>query len=303
MFWLLAAIIAHFFYAGVFIIDRYLLKKGFASPLNYAFWTGIFSIFIIFLAPFGFSVPPVNQIFIALLAGIIWLLAVIAFYTALDRGEASRVVPIVGGFIPIFTLALSFLFLGERLNSKELIAFCLLVSGGVILSLLTTKTRFFSNGKNIHLIKAFIPILGAALFFAVYFVMTKFIFLKQNFVNGLIWIRSGAALGALFMLFFSDFRKAIFKKVEIVQGKTFKFFISGKALGVIAGLLLYLAIFLGSVTLVNALQGVQYLFLLLLAFLLFRKIPSLKEQFNKKVLLQKIFAIVLICLGLAILII
>ena len=125
--WLLIVVIAHFFYAGIFILDRYLLKRGFPNPLSYAFYTGIFSIFVLALAPFGFSIPSVTQIVISLVTGIVWLLAVIIFYTALRKGESSRVVPTVGGLIPLFTLGLSFMFLGERLASKEIIAFCLLV--------------------------------------------------------------------------------------------------------------------------------------------------------------------------------
>ena len=303
MYWLLIVIFAHFFYAGVFIIDRYLLKRGFPNPLSYAFYVGILSIFVLVLAPFGFSISSISQIIIALAAGIVWLLATLIFYTALYKGESSRVVPTVGGFIPFFTLVLSFLFLGERLTVNQLVAFCFLVSGGVFLSLLVTKTKAFSGGKGIHLTKTFVLALGAALVFAFYFVMTKFIFSRQGFINGLIWIRLGAVLGALFLLIPSSFRKKIFKKAETIKKKTFGFFFLGRGLGILASFLIYLAIYLGSVTLVNALQGVQYLFLLLLAFFLFRKIPSLKEQFEKKALIQKIIAIILICLGLVILVV
>ena len=302
MSWLLIVIIAHFFSAGIFIIDRYLLKKKFPNPLSYAFYTGILSIFTLALAPFGFSMPGISQIIISLATGVVWLLAVIIFYTALRKGESSRVVPTVGGLIPLFTLGLSFMFLGERLASKEIIAFCLLVGGGIILSLLVTKARIFSNSKEIHLTKAFIPALGAALVFAIYFVMTKSVFLHQNLISGMIWIRLGAVLGALLLLIPSVFRRMIFKKVETIKVKSFGLFLSARGLGAASGFLIYWAIFLGSVTLVNALQGVQYLFLLLLAFFLFRKIPSLREHFDKRVLLQKIIAITIICLGLVILI-
>jgi len=303
MSWILLVIIAHFFNAGIFIIDRYLLKKGFPNPLSYTFYVGILSIFILLLIPFGFSLPAISQIILALVAGGIWLLALFVFYTALHQGESSRVVPTVGGFIPLFTLVLSFIFLGERLNPRELIAFCFLVGGGVFLSLLVTRAQNFSSNKKICLNKAFAPALWAALFFAIYYVMTKFIFLHQSFVNGLIWIRLGSALTAAFLLIPSGFRRRIFKKTRTIEKKTLKIFFSARALGLMAGPLIYLAIYLGSVTLVNALQGTQYLFLLFLAFVLFKKIPSLREQFDKKVLVQKIIAIILISLGLIILVV
>lgn len=300
--WIFIVIIAHLFYAGVFIIDRYLLKKGFPHPLSYAFWSSIVGVFIILLAPFGFKIPEVSQIIFSIAAGLVWVLAIISFYTALYKGESSRVVPVVGGLIPILTLFLSFIFLGERLKFQELIAFCLLVSGGTLLSLLVEK-KVLSSAKRIHLMRALAPALGAAFAFAIYFVITKFIFLHQNFISGLIWIRAGAILGVLFMIIPRAFRQKIFAKSENIRRETIGFFALDKFLGIFAGLCMYGAIYLGSVTLVNALQGVQYVFLLLLAFLLFRKIPALKEQFDKRTLVQKIIAIILIGTGLAILII
>lgn len=300
--WLLIVIIAHLFYAGVFIIDRYLLKKGFPHPLSYAFWSSVVGIFIIVLIPFGFTVPDTRQIILSIIAGLVWFLAVISFYTALYKGESSRVVPIVGGLIPILTLVLSFIFLGERLTLQELIAFCFLVGGGTFLSLLVSRTKN-SATKKIYLIKALLPALGAVFAFAVYFVMTKFIFLHQNFISGLIWIRAGAVLAALLLLIPSNFRRIVFAKTKAIEQKTIGLFVLNKGLVIFAGLFQYGAIFLGSVTLVNALQGVQYAFLLLLAFFLFRRIPALKEQFDRRVLVQKIIAIILIGIGLAILII
>lgn len=304
MSWLIIVIIAHLFSAVLFIIDKYLLKREVPNPLTYAFWTGLLSIFTFILAPFGFSIPNTNIIITSLMAGLIWLVATITFYTALHQGESSRVVPTVGGLIPIFTLGFSFVFIGERLSLGELIAFCLLVSGGVMLSLLVTdKTKLFSNGhRDIKLSKAFIPAVGSALAFSMYFVLTKFIFIHEPLINGIIWIRLGAALGALLLLIPSSFRKIIFQKGVRFKRKAIGFFVAARGLGAVSGLLLFWAISLGSVTLVNALQGTQYLFLLLLAYLLFRKIPSLKEQFDKRTSIQKIFAIILICVGLAILI-
>ncbi len=303
MYWIFIVIVAHLFYAGVFILDRYLLKKEFSHPLHYAFWSGLLGVVVFALAPLGLKIAGLNEILFGLSAGVVWMVALIAFYTALHKGETSRVVPTVGSFIPIFTLVFSFFFLGERLSAQELIAFCLLVSGGVLLSFLVTKSGIFSNGRHWGLSKAFIPAISASLIFAIYFVMTKAVFLQQNYVSGLIWIRSGSTLGALLLLAIPMVRKNVFKKAIKIEKKVASIFISTKALGVIAGLLLYWAIYLGSVTLVNALKGTQYLFIMILAFIFFRNLPSLKEGFTKHNLTQKIAAIILIAAGLVILVI
>jgi len=302
MYWIFIVIIAHLFYAGVFILDRYLLKKEFSHPLYYAFWSGLLGVVVFVLAPFGLKFASWDKILFGLSAGVVWVIAVIAFYTALYRGESSRVVPTVGSFIPIFTLVFSFFFLGERLSLQELIAFCLLVGGGVLLSFLITKTNIFSNGHQWGLSKAFIPAISSSLIFAIYFVMTKAVFLQQNYISGLIWVRSGTTLGALLLLLIPMVRKNVFKSAKKVKNKALGIFLSTKTLGIIAGLLLYWAIYLGSVTLVNALKGTQYLFIMLLAYLFFRNLPSLKEGFTKHNLVQKIVAIGLIAAGLIILV-
>lgn len=301
MSWILLVIIAHFLSAGIAIIDKYLLKRKFSHPINYTFWIGILSVVILVLAPFGFSIPPAKQMVLSLVAGIIWLIGAGIFYNALYEGETSRVVPTMGGLIPVFILILSFIFLGERLSLKQLIAFCLLVGGGIILSLLFEKEGESFN-KKIRMIKAFVPAVISALMFAVYYVVTKIVFIDLGFINGLIWLRLGSALGALFLIIPSSYRKKIFEKAEITKKSTLGFFVSARGLGIVAGLLIYWAIFLGSVTLVNALQGVQYAFILLLAFLFFRKIPSLKEHLDKRTLIQKIIAIIIIGIGLVILV-
>ncbi len=302
--WLLIVIIAHIFSAAIFIVDKYLLKRGFPNPLSYAFWVGFLSFVVLALAPFGFFIPSTNQILLSLAAGMVWLISTVIFYNALHKGEASRVVPTVGGLTPLFILGLSFIFLGERLSLRELLAFCFLVSGGIILSLLVTKTGTLSFWKRrkIRLTEVFIPAMGAALTSAIYLVITKSVFSNIGFINGLIWTRLGATLGALILLIPINFRQQIFKKGEAVKAKTFGFFVLARGLGTASSFLIYWAIFLGSVTLVNSLQGVQYLFLLVLAFLFFRQIPQLKEQLEKGVLVQKIIAIMLIGIGLAILI-
>lgn len=303
MSWVFIVILAHLCYAVVFVIDRYLLKKKFPNPVNYTFYIGVLSIFTLFLAFIDFSVPAIGQIILSFVAGFMWLLATLIFYTALFKGESSRVVPTVGGLIPIFTLFLSFIFLSERLIAQELIAFCFLVGGGILLSLLVSKTDSILDTKKIRFTKTFIPAIGAALAFAVYFTITKSLFLSQGFINGIIWVRLGIVLSSLLLLIPASFRKMIFQKTEQFKISSIKLFFFIRVLGVLAILFLYWAIFLGSVTLVSALQGVQYLFILLLAFLFFRKIPDLKEQFSKRVLIQKVAAIALICLGLAILVI
>jgi len=296
MTWLLIVILAHLFYALVFIIDKYILSRPLPHPIVYAFYIGILSIFIWVLFPFGFYIPSFREIILVLLAGIAQVAGWIFFYRALNKGEVSRIVPFVGSFVAIFILILSDFLSVEHLTNQQILAFVFLVLGSLIIS--------FKKGE---FLKGFfhgvfgLAFLGALLF-AVFWVITKHIFLETSFVSGLIWIRTGVAFVALTLLIPRKNRQLIFKKTEKLKPKTIKFFISGRILSILASLFMYLAVFWGSVTLANSLQGVQYVFILILAFLFFKKFPKLKEQLSKEIIVQKIIAIILIGLGLFILV-
>ena len=70
-------------------------------------------------------------------------------------------------------------------------------------------------------------------------------------------------------------------------------------MGGIIPLVLTAAMALGSVTLVNAVQGAQYGFLFILALLFSYRWPKIfGEEFNIKVIVQKVIALILIILGL-----
>lgn len=293
MWWLVIVILAHLLYALVFITDKYILSRPLPHPIVYTFYVGVLSIVILLLVPFGFYFPSRLELGFILLAGIAQVAGWIFFYKALSKGEVSRIIPFVGGFIAIFVLILSKFFLKEHLATQQLIAFALLVLGGLTLSF--KKQGFFQK----HFGLAFI----GALCFAIFWVITKYIFLDAPFITGLVWLRTGVALIALTLLIPKRNRQLIFGKTEKIKAGTIKTFFSARFLGLLAGLLMYLAVFWGSVTLANSLQGLQYVFVLILAYLLFKKFPKVREQFGKKIIIQKVIAIVLIGLGLFFLII
>lgn len=79
-------------------------------------------------------------------------------------------------------------------------------------------------------------------------------------------------------------------------------FIANKTLAGFAFLMLNYAIAIGNITLVNALEGVKYIFLLLLVFIISKFRPTiLQEETTFFVLLQKTIAIALIFLGILLL--
>lgn len=299
MSWLLITILAYFSFAIVSLFDRYFLVGPIPNPKLYTFYGGILCFFAcLILIPFGISFPERDVIFIGLVTGLIRTPAVLFLTKSIVRSEVSRVVPAIGGFLPIFTFLLFFLCFPktEILNLFQITAFVLLILGSILISLKKFSFRFFAFETLKY------PIIAAFLFASSFFLAKK-LYLETSFLNGLFLILLGGGLGAIIFLFFPEVRKSIFTKM--ITQRTSGFFLLGQIFGGAGVFLQQYAVFLarpGQVPLINALEGTRYVFLLFFVFLLAKKFPQLlKEEISRKILFQKIIAILLIGGGLALL--
>lgn len=285
------AIIAYLVFAINSVIDKFLLKKTIQVPATYAFYIGLLSGLSILLAPFGFSMPSFKILALALISGGLFVYAMVALFSALKREDTSRVLPTVGCFIPLVTLALSFLIVGERLNVREIWGIATLVIGTLFISS-SLKGHLFSH----HWLRyAF----TAAFLFALSFTLAKAVYLDQVFISGLIWTRLGMVGAAVSLLLFSRVRHDVLRTVRLTESGPKTFFAIGQILAAAGGILQNYAVSLGSVTIVNALQGTQFAFLFLLTWLVSSHYPQiLKEDFSRKTVVYKFISLVFISVGL-----
>lgn len=293
MLWLIITIFVYFLFALTSLIDKYLLKPRILHPKIYTFYVGILGILVLFLIPLGFFIPDPKDIFLSLFVGAISTLALFGFFSGLQSFEASRFIPAFGGFLPIFTFSLGFLFFREVFfDPLKLISFFLLISGTILIILRREK----QISKRIF--KIVIPI---AFLFSLFSVLAKLVFLKLPFWPGFIWMRIGAFLAVLPFFFSKQVREELTKKRVIFKGKTEFIFLFNQGLGAVAVILQNFALALVPIALlafINALQGVQYVFLFILTIFFSLKFPQiLKEEISKKILIQKLFAILFIGLG------
>lgn len=299
MTWLLIAILSYLLLAFVSLFDRYLLVGPMPSPKTYTFYVGILWLFIsLFFIPFGINFPEGSFVFLGLAAGLIRIFAILFLTKSIVESEISRVVPAIGGFLPIFTFLLFFLYLppAEILGFSQIIAFLLLIFGSVLISLKKISFKFLTF-KTLKY-----PLISAFLFASSFF-LTKILFLKTNFLDGLFLILFGGGLGAIIFLISPLIRKEILSQ-KLTQ-KTSALFLLGQTFGGLGVFFQFQAIFLakpGQVPLISALEGTRYVFLLFFVYLLSSWNPKiLKEEIGRTTLFQKIFAILLIGLGLIIL--
>lgn len=315
--WLFITIGAYFINAGVYVADKFLLSKKIHSSIAYAFYVGVWSVFNIFLLFIAPWTPNPRELILDLLAGFLFLVTLVFWYKALHQSEASRVVPVVGALVPLFSFILSFVFLGETLSNTQLLAFIILICGGVLISIKQTKVYLFQKVVN-----RFREIMGdifgevpssvqpasrllvnsvaAAVFFAGYYVLMKYIYTYQPFIGSFVWSRLGSFIGVLLMLFIPDWRKLIVAQQKGAKTpKNILFFLLVRLLAAAAFIMINYAISLGNVAIVNALQGAQYLFLFVIILLISTRFPKvLNEQLGGGVFLQKLIGTVMVCLGL-----
>jgi drug/metabolite transporter (DMT)-like permease len=296
MTWFLAAISGYFFLALASVFDKFLLRqRATTNPLVYVFFISLLSVFTFVLAPFGLHWPGQAQFWLAIFAGIIFFLGVYFSFKSLDDNDASCVLPIIGGSVPVFVLFFSAVFLGEFLGFKQIIAFILLVFGGVLIS-------FKKGHKGILALKDLGSIFLAILFNSAYMVLAKYLFESQGFISGFIWTRLGMIIAALAILFWPTWRRLILRSSHQATAGLNFMLIGNKVMAGVGSVLVNWAISLGSVSLINALRGLEYAFLLLVVILLSKRYPHLlEEKLNATIIFQKGIAVLLMAAGLAVL--
>lgn len=302
--WIIVAIVAYFLLALVAVLDKYLLAGPLPNPKLYAFAIGIFGVVAFALAPFGFlEVPSAPIVLLGLIAGVIQIFAILSLFIGLKRFEASRIIPAIGGFLPIFTILFTVLLGQGSFGGMETLAFVLLVGGSVLVSI--ERSQFLTlQSVGVALVTAFL--------FSVFVVASKFVYEAQPFLSGLLWIMAGSFFAALFLLFSGELRQEI-KNMFKGRGEAKKalsplvlfLFVFNQVLSALGFVLQNWAIALAPfayIAFVNALEGVKYIFVLGLATFLSVVLPRIvKEKVNAKNIVQKLFAIAFIGIGLVLL--
>ena len=295
MTWFIIAIFAYFLNAIAITIDKFLLSKKIPNPAVYAFFIATLSLLALVLIPFGFHFYSLTQILIALIAGLIFTFALLYLFSALSQNEASRITPFMGGLQPLFIFILALIFLGEKLGFQQLIAFFIIILGTILIS--WQKQSSAANKK------AYLLAIVSTLLFAISYTLNKYAFINQDFISGFVWTRVGSFLGALCLLFSLKNRLAIKAEFKKPKKQTGSLFIFGQVTGALSFILINYAIAISSsVALVNALQGLQYIFLLIIVFSLSWQFPKLlEEKMTPIIIIKKIIATALIIGGLFIL--
>jgi len=291
MVWPILAIFAHLFWAFNNVGDKYIFTRHVRSFYVLLFWETILGAVVVLLIPFfGLEIPSTEIIILLLFVAVTYFLGDVFYFKAIQQEEVTRI-NILWSLIPVFTLIIAWLGLGEVLTLGQFIAFLFLAASIVLASLKTEK-------KLIRFSKAFWLMMVSCFFYAFYGVGVRFITQTISFGQVLIWVYL-LMIPLAFSLFFSrKFRSSYKYDLQLLNKKT-AVIITLAAWASLIGLLFNIwALSLGPAALVFAMESFQAIFVFIITLFFSLVLPRIfREEFKKADLILKITAMVFMVIG------
>lgn len=290
--WLYFVILATFTWSVTNVMDKFLIDKRVDHPLVLTIFVRTTStIPLLLLIPFvGFSLPQTDFIGWILLASVFAAGGNIIFYKAIHIEEVSRTIPLFQ-FIPIFVLFISFISLGEILGFFEYIGFVVIIIGGLVIS-----SKHLSRLLKVE--KVFWIVVFGSLLYAVSYVIMKYVLSNVEYWNAFILLWATQTVLIFSLMGSRRVRKQAKLYIKKIDRKDKFIILVNSFTSIWAFIFSYFAISLGPVTLVEAAGNIQLVFIFLWAVLFTRFLPHvLKEEFDRKITIQKISGILLIIIG------
>lgn len=264
--WLTLAVVGQFLSAISVVIDRHIVVRAehIGRPIVYAFYVSILSGFVIVIAPFGIvEWPSLWVLALSLVAGVTFVAAIFFLYSTLRIARASDVAPVVGAVSALTTILLAAFSIDGDITIELMLPAAFLIVGTALISHYHFTRR------------ALLFALAAGFFFGATVLLTKLIFIETSFIDGFFWTRAMNVVVALALLLLPAARAAIYHGGRRSSRGAKLLVIGNKILAGSASVITALAVSLGSVSVVNALAGLQFVFLFVFAFLFAHRMPVL----------------------------
>ena len=294
--WLLISLIPPASWAVANNVDKHLVSRYFKkTPTAVLMISASVALIILpimaLINPAALSIDPQTALLITL-NGSLFFFCGLPYYQAIKLADVT-VIAALWQLAPVFTYVLGFLFLNENLSLPQIIASLIIISGSLLISLDLDHPKFKLKTK------PFFLMILANLIYSTNVVIFKRFALDVSYKTALFWEQVGFVCFGLFMLIFvKSHRLAFFRLLKPNKLKVYGFGFFGESFSILAKIVLNYAILLVPATLVLVINATQPLFVLIYALLLAFLIPKLShETFTKKNLLQKIFSIFIIFIG------
>lgn len=308
MSWILLAAAGQFLNAIVAVFDKYIVsdEKVLPRPFVYAFYSCLIAggwviVFFIGLLP-GLSSwgvpslqniqsPSLTVVAMSFLAAYTFFIALVSMYDALKRADASTAMPIIGAISALSSFGLSYFFLGVTLHDSFIIGVVLLAVGTLLVA------------QTLPRVDVVVQVIHSGLFFALHYITMKGLFEETSFDDGFFWSRIGFVLFTLSLLLVPAYFEKVRKQTEQTSARAGGVVLFAKFLAGIAAFMLLKATDLGDVSVVQALGGLQYVFIFLIGVLFAQWLPeaATDRDLRPQVAFRRLLYIIIIMTGFVVL--
>ncbi len=302
--WIVLAVAAQFLNAIVALIDKHIVsdERTFPKPFVYAFYTCLISgawviVYFVSLLPLPFdglnvpsfanvTRPTLEVVALSFLSAYTFFTALIAMFSALREHDASDVIPVIGSVSALASFGLGYFFLDIEVSPNFMLGITLLATG----TFLVSRLRFPFKTAMISLY--------SGLFFALHYISIKGLFLQTSFDNGFFWSRIAFMFFALTLLMIPNYWERVREQTKATSLQARFLIFTNKLLAGVSTILILKATDLGDVAVVQALGGLQFVFILLLGIFFSRKSARIAvERYDRGDILQKAIFVAVITLG------
>lgn len=304
MSWVFLATAGQLLNAVVAFLDKFIVTDEHAlpRPFVYAFysclltggWAVIYFIgYIPGLSALGVPTfnnvesPTIQVVGMSFLAAYTFFMALVSMYEALKRAEAVNVMPVIGAISALSTFGLSHLLLATPFTHN-------FMWGVVVLSLGTLLVAQAIPQRNIIL-----NIAHSGVFFALHFIAMKGLFMETSFDDGFFWSRVSFVVFALSLLMVPSYFEKVFAQSKKTTKKTGVLVVLTKILAGIAAFMLLKATDWGDVAVVQALDGLKFVFILGITIALGSVLPDavVKHEARPREVLRRVLYVAVIAVG------
>ncbi len=304
MSWLFLATVGQLINAVVAFLDKYIVtdEKALPRPFVYAFYSCLLTGFWVVIYFIGFipglstigvpsfaniESPTIQVIGMSFLAAYTFFMALVSMYEALKHAEAVNVMPVIGAVSALSTFGMSHLFLNTPFSAN-------FMWGVIVLSLGTLLVAQTMPHRSIIL-----NLLHSGIFFALHFIAMKGLFMETSFDDGFFWSRISFVVFALSLLMIPAYFDKITEQTKKTSKKTGLIVIVTKVLAGVAAFLLLKATDLGDVAVVQALDGLKFVFILAVTIAFGALLPDaiVRHEARPKEVLRRVLYVAVITVG------
>lgn len=302
--WLLLATLGQFLNAVVAILDKYIVsdEKVLPRPFVYAFYSCLLTGFWVVIYFLGFipglseigaptfahvESPTIHVVALSFLAAYTFFIALVSMYDALKRADASNTLPVIGSVSALSSFGMSYLFLDTSHTGNVMLGIALLAIGTLLVA--QTLPRKDTVLQVVH----------SGIFFALHLVTMKALFDETSFDDGFFWSRIAFVLFALSLLLVPAYWEKIREQTKTTSKRAGIIVLAAKVLAGVAAFLLLKATDMGEVSVVQALDGLKFVFILLISLALAQSLPDTATDRDTRpsVVFRKLLYVVVILIG------